>query len=64
MKRYKFKAKIEAGVGGGAFVFFPYDVEKEFCDEGEGSGEGDAWWRALCGFFDGVWWAAPYAGRA
>ena len=30
MKRYKFKAKIEAGVGGGAFVFFPYDVEKEF----------------------------------
>jgi hypothetical protein len=28
MKRYKFKAKIEAGVGGGAFVFFPYDAEK------------------------------------
>ena len=30
MKKYKFKAKIEAGDGGGAFVFFPYDVGKEF----------------------------------
>jgi hypothetical protein len=30
MKKYKFKATIEEGRGGGAFVFFPYDVEKEF----------------------------------
>lgn len=30
MKTYTFKAKIEAGEGGGAGVFFPYDVEKEF----------------------------------
>ena len=32
MKKYKFRAKIaEASVGtGGAFVLFPYDVEKEF----------------------------------
>jgi hypothetical protein len=30
VKRFKFKAKIEEGRGGGAFVFFPYDVEKEF----------------------------------
>ncbi len=30
MKKYKFKAKIEAGDGGGAYVLFPYDTEKEF----------------------------------
>lgn len=30
MKKYKFTAKIEAGDGGGAYVLFPYDVEKEF----------------------------------
>ena len=30
MKRYSFTAKIEAGPSGGAFVIFPYDVEKEF----------------------------------
>jgi len=30
MKKYKFKAKIIAGMGGGAGVLFPYDVEKEF----------------------------------
>ena len=35
MKRYKFKAKIEEGVGGGAFVFFPYDAEKEFATKGK-----------------------------
>jgi hypothetical protein len=36
MKKYKFKAKIEeASVGtGGAFVLFPYDVEKEFGTKG------------------------------
>jgi hypothetical protein len=30
MKKYRFTAKIEPGPGGGAFVVFPYDVEKEF----------------------------------
>ncbi|WP_348261316.1 YdeI/OmpD-associated family protein [Telmatobacter sp. DSM 110680] len=28
--KYSFTAIIEAGPGGGAFVIFPYDVEKEF----------------------------------
>jgi hypothetical protein len=35
MKKYKFKAKIEAGKGGGAFVFFPYDTGKEFGTKGK-----------------------------
>lgn len=30
MKKYSFTATIESGPGGGAFVTFPYDVEKEF----------------------------------
>jgi hypothetical protein len=30
MKKYKFKAQIQEGRGGGAFVFFPFEVEKEF----------------------------------
>jgi hypothetical protein len=30
MKQYKFKATIQAGIGGGAGVIFPYDVEQEF----------------------------------
>ncbi len=30
MKEYKFKAKLLPAGGGGAFVEFPYDVEKEF----------------------------------
>jgi hypothetical protein len=30
MKRYKFKATIQEGMGGGAGIIFPYDVEKEF----------------------------------
>ena len=30
LKKYSFTAKIEPGPGGGAFVTFPYDVEKEF----------------------------------
>ena len=36
MKRYKFKARIERPVGatGGACVFFPYDVQKEFGTKG------------------------------
>jgi hypothetical protein len=33
-KNYKFTARIEAGDGGGAFLFFPYDVEKEFGTRG------------------------------
>ena len=35
MKKYKFKAKIEAGDGGGAYVFFPYDTAKEFATKGK-----------------------------
>jgi hypothetical protein len=35
MKKYKFKAKIEAGDGGGAYVLFPYDSEKEFATKGK-----------------------------
>lgn len=35
MKKYKFKAKIQDGRGGGAYVFFPYDVEKEFGTKGK-----------------------------
>src|SRR5438045_7809541 len=34
MKKYKFKTKIEAGDGGGAYVLFPYDKEKEFATKG------------------------------
>ena len=34
MKQYKFKAKIIAGMGGGAGVLFPYDMEKEFGTRG------------------------------
>jgi uncharacterized protein DUF1905/bacteriocin resistance YdeI/OmpD-like protein len=34
MKKYKFKAKIEAGEGGGAYVLFPHDTEKEFATKG------------------------------
>ena len=30
MRKFQFTAKIEPGPGGGAFVVFPYDVEKEF----------------------------------
>src|SRR2546422_427025 len=35
MKKYKFKAKIHEGQGGGAYVVFPYDVEKEFGTKGQ-----------------------------
>ena len=34
MKRYQFKARIEAGDRGGAYVIFPYDVEGEFGTRG------------------------------
>ena len=30
MKKYKFKATIQAGIGGVAAVIFPYNVEEEF----------------------------------
>lgn len=35
MKRFRFTARIEAGDGGGAFVFFPYDVEESFGTKGK-----------------------------
>jgi hypothetical protein len=35
MKKFKFKAKLQAGGGGGAYVLFPYDVEKEFGTRGQ-----------------------------
>jgi len=35
MKKYKFHAKIQPGRGGGAYVVFPYDVEKEFGAKGQ-----------------------------
>jgi hypothetical protein len=35
MKKYKFSAEIKAGNGGGAYVLFPYDVEKEFGTKGQ-----------------------------
>ncbi|MDQ6665990.1 MAG: DUF1905 domain-containing protein [Acidobacteriota bacterium] len=35
LKKYRFKAKIEAGDGGGAYVLFPYDIEKEFATKGK-----------------------------
>ena len=49
MKKYQFTAKIEPGPGGGAFVIFPYDVEKEF-------GAKDR--VPVCATFEGV----PYTG--
>src|SRR4051794_34358759 len=33
-KKYKFKAEIHPGDRGGAYVLFPYDVEKEFGTKG------------------------------
>ena len=35
MKQYQFKATIEAAVGGNGYVFFPYDVQKEFGTRGQ-----------------------------
>ena len=35
MKKYKFKAAIQEGRGGGAFVFFPFNVEREFGTDGK-----------------------------
>jgi hypothetical protein len=49
MKTYRFQAKIEAGDGGGAFVTFPFDTQKEFSTK---SGV------PVKATFDGV----PYAG--
>jgi hypothetical protein len=30
MKKYKFRATIQPGIGGGAGIVFPYDVQQEF----------------------------------
>jgi len=35
MKKYTFDAEIRAGTGGGAYVVFPYDAEKEFGTNGK-----------------------------
>jgi hypothetical protein len=35
VKKYKFRAKIEEATGGGAYVLFPFDVEKEFGTKGK-----------------------------
>jgi uncharacterized protein DUF1905/bacteriocin resistance YdeI/OmpD-like protein len=35
MKKYRFDAEIKGGRGGGAYVVFPYDVEKEFGTSGK-----------------------------
>lgn len=35
MKKYRFRAKIEAGGGGGAYVLFPFDVGREFGTKGK-----------------------------
>jgi hypothetical protein len=35
MKKYKFNAKIQQGDGGGAYVLFPFDTEKEFATKGK-----------------------------
>jgi hypothetical protein len=35
MKKYTFEAEIRAGKGGGAFVVFPFDAEKEFGTNGK-----------------------------
>jgi Domain of unknown function (DUF1905)/Bacteriocin-protection, YdeI or OmpD-Associated len=35
MKRYRFQAKVEPGDGGGAYVLFPFDVEREFGTKGK-----------------------------
>jgi hypothetical protein len=35
MKKFKFKAKIQPGEGGGAYLVFPFDTEKEFGTKGK-----------------------------
>jgi hypothetical protein len=35
LKKYTFDAEIKEGRGGGAYVVFPYDVEKEFGTNGK-----------------------------
>jgi hypothetical protein len=49
MKKYKFSAKIQLGDGGGAYIVFPFDVQKEFGTKGK---------VPVKSTFDGV----PYAG--
>jgi hypothetical protein len=52
MKRYRFKAQIQPGIGGGAGVMFPYDVQQEFGARGEHSRQGHVRWRAALGLAD------------
>lgn len=35
MKKYRFRARIQAGDGGGAYVLFPFDTETEFDIKGK-----------------------------
>lgn len=35
MKKYRFQAKVQPGDGGGAYVLFPLDIEKEFGARGK-----------------------------
>ena len=35
MKKYTFEAEIQAGTGGGAYVVFPYDAQKQFGTNGK-----------------------------
>ena len=35
MKTHRFKAKVVAGNGGGAYVLFPLDAEREFGTKGK-----------------------------
>jgi len=35
MRKYSFRVKIEPGGGGGAYILFPFDVEKEFGTSGK-----------------------------
>lgn len=48
MQKYKFKAEMQADEGGGAYVFFPYDVQREFGARGR---------VAVNATFDGVQYA-------
>jgi hypothetical protein len=47
MKKCKFKTKIRAGYGGGAYVLFPYDTEKEFATKGKATFDGVAYTGSL-----------------
>lgn len=61
MKTYKFRAKIEASDGGGAYVLFPYDSEAEFSTKGKVPVKATLEWRPLLRFPYDVWWSASHA---